>query len=295
MTATSMTGFARASGAWQSQTWQWEIRGVNGKGLDVRLRLPAGLEHLEPDIRQHFTNAFRRGNLQVSLALDDQARQPRVTLNHELLDQLVHIANDVRAKLKAPPVQAESLLAMRGVIETEETKISTEDAALRDKAIMNSLTSAVADLAKARSAEGARLTTVISEQLSDIEKLVSAARDCPARMPQAVLQRLKEQVAKLLDQSTSFDQDRLHQEAVLIATRADIQEELDRLSSHIVAARDLLVANEAIGRKFDFLAQEFNREANTLCSKANDISLTTIGLDLKAKIEQLREQIQNVE
>ena len=167
--------------------------------------------------------------------------------------------------------------------------------AARNKAIMSDLETALVSLKEARRSEGARLEAVLREQIATIERLTRDARECPARKPEAIKQRLAEQIARLTEQSTTFDPDRLHQEAVLIAAKVDVQEELDRLDAHIAAARDLLSADDAVGRRLDFLTQEFNREANTLCSKANAPVLTAIGLELKAVIDQMREQVQNIE
>lgn len=294
-TLTSMTGFACVSGAWSDLTWHWEVKSVNGKALDLRFRLPGGMEHLEAPARAAALAHVKRGNLQVSLNLLGAKSGDTLRVNQALLEQLVSLAEGLRDRLGAGPIQAENLLALRGVLDVSEPELAEDASKQRDAAIMASFEAALQQLAHSRSEEGARLTTVIKAQLARITSLAEAARDCPARQPKAVRQRLSEQVARILEQSNSFDPQRLHQEAVLIATRADIQEELDRLNSHIEEAQKLLASAEPVGRKFDFLAQEFNREANTLCSKAADKTLTSIGLDLKTTIDQLREQVQNIE
>lgn len=290
-----MTGFARDAGSLGSLSWQWEIRGVNGKALDIRVRLPAGLEHLDSEVRQRLQKALRRGNLQVNLALQDSASAERISINEPLLAQLIALAERLRVGTGSPPVRIEGMLGLRGVIEVANPTIADEHAAKRDQALLASLDRCLMALASARQEEGVRLHVVMKDQLARIAKLADAARNHPARQPEAIRARLKELVARLIDAGTGFDEVRLHQEAVLQATRSDIQEELDRLDSHVAAAGALLAAGEPAGRKLDFLAQEFNREANTLCSKANDRGLTAIGLDLKTVIDQMREQIQNIE
>lgn len=291
----SMTGFARSAGTWRDISWQWEIKSVNGKALDLRFRLPPGMDHLEAPARAMAQAMFKRGNLQVNLQVQGSKPAEGLKVNTVLLEQLVSMAEDLRDKLGSAPIQAENLLSLRGVLETVETELSEDDLRERDLALMAGFDRVMKELASARTEEGARLKAVIENQLARIAELAEAARTNPARQPDAIRQRLGEQVARLLEQSASFDVQRLHQEAVLVATRTDIQEELDRLQSHIEAARTLLSSAEPVGRKFDFLAQEFNREANTLCSKAIDRSLTAIGLDLKTVIDQMREQVQNIE
>ena len=208
-----------------------------------------------------------------------------------MVDAVKRLAGDIDA---SPPT-LDGLLAIRGVTELVEPEDTEDAVAARHKAILRDLEASLVALREARRAEGARLEAVMSEQIDTIERLTRAARDCPARKPEAIKQRLGEQIARLTDQSSSFDQDRLHQEAVLLAAKVDVQEELDRLDAHVAAARDLLSEDDAVGRRLDFLTQEFNREANTLCSKANAPELTAIGLELKAVIDQMREQVQNIE
>jgi uncharacterized protein (TIGR00255 family) len=237
----------------------------------------------------------KRGNLQINLAVQTLGGDSRLKINTELLEQLVAAAETLRDRLGSAPIQAENLLTLRGVLESGEQVLSEDDTKERDAALLTSFERATLELAEARNDEGLRLSQVLDAQLQRITELTDAARTNPSRSVEAIRRRVAEQVSRLLDQSESFDPQRLHQEAILLATRADIQEELDRLQSHITAARTLMQSREPVGRKFDFLAQEFNREANTLCSKANDPSLTAIGLDLKTIIDQLREQVQNIE
>jgi uncharacterized protein (TIGR00255 family) len=292
---TSMTGFARVQGAWRDLTWHWELKAVNGKALDVRFRLPGGLEHLEAEFRGLATAAFKRGNLQIGLALQGSTSAERVVVNEAVLARITDLAKGLRKTLRAPPIQAESLLALRGVLEVSVDTLSEKDAAERDRALAASFKTAVDALNRARGDEGARLGTVLGAQVSRVAELVDAAAASPARQPAAVRQRLKDQIARLMEAGSGFDEQRLHQEAMLLATKADIQEEIDRLIVHVASARELMESSEAVGRKFDFLTQEFNREANTLCSKSSDSDLTKIGLELKLVIDQMREQVQNIE
>jgi len=295
MAISSMTGYARAAGAHDGIHWQWEVKSVNGKALDVRSRLPAGFEALEPGIRSAAMQWLKRGNLQVGLTAGGAGRADTVKLNRAVLDQIVAAGEQIRDRIGGEPLRADVLLGLRGVLEADEPEEDEAANERRNGAMLASLGEAFMALAAARREEGARLRTILASQIDRIESLARAARDNPARSPEAVQARLAEQVARLLDTATEFDADRLHQEAVLIATRADIQEELDRLFAHVEAARELLDSDDSIGRKLDFLAQEFNREANTLCSKAADKSLTSIGLELKTVIDQMREQVQNIE
>ena len=291
----SMTGFARVGGHWRDVSWQWELKSVNGKALDMRFRLPSGFDNLEAPARGLLQQTLKRGNLQINLALQTPQAGEGIRVNAQRLDQLVVLAENLRDRLGSAPIQAENLLALRGVLEVAEESVSEDDMKQRDAAILASFETAARELVASRQSEGKRLATVLQSQLDRITSLTIAARQCPARQPEAIRQRLAEQVARLLEQSQSFDEQRLHQEALLLTTRADVQEELDRLQSHLEAADGLLQSHEPVGRKFDFLTQEFNREANTLCSKATDKTLTSIGLDLKTVIDQLREQVQNIE
>lgn len=295
MALSSMTGFSRASATTGTASWQWELRSVNGKGLDVRLRMPPGLEHVEEPARQRLAAAFKRGNIQAALTTSGNDTATTVTINDQLLDQVLQRAELLRARTGAPPMQVEALLALRGVIEIEPRRHTEQEQANLDSAVLGSLDLAVRELDAARKSEGRRLHAVVTDQVERIHTLACAARDCPARTVDAIRARLRDQVARLVETGTQLDPDRLHQEALLLATRSDIQEELDRLFSHVSAALELLATAEAIGRKLDFLSQEFNREANTLCSKSNDRAITRIGLELKSVIEQLREQVQNIE
>ena len=246
-------------------------------------------------MRGILNQAFKRGNLQVSLSVSGALTAETVRLNSALLDQLVAAGELLRNRIGGEPLRADVLLSLRGVLDVTPKPEDDAEIEARNSAMLASLGEAVTSLAAAQAEEGARLEAVVASQIRRIRELAAAARANPSRSIEATRSRLKEQVARLMDTGTSFDPDRLHQEAVLLATRADIEEELDRLQSHVEAAEALLASREAVGRKFDFLAQEFNRETNTLCSKAADRTMTAIGLDLKTAIDQMREQIQNIE
>jgi uncharacterized protein (TIGR00255 family) len=295
MALSSMTGFATSSGEKDGLYWQWEIKSVNGKALDLRCRLPSGFEALEATARSILAQHIKRGNLQVTLTTSGSVSPETVVVNEAVLEQVLAIAEKLRDRIGGVPLSAVDLMGLRGVLDVEQSTQTEAEIATRLADVSGSLEKAAVALDVARREEGARLATVILAQLEKIEGLIIAARDCPARSIEAIRLRLQEHIAKLLDIGAGFDKDRLHQEAILIATRADIQEELDRLFAHLDAARALIVSPEPAGRKFDFLAQEFNREANTLCSKALDKTVTAIGLELKTVIDQMREQVQNIE
>ena len=291
----SMTGFARSAGALDGLAWQWDVKSVNGKALDVRCRLPQGFEDLEAGARAMAQQALKRGNLQVALSVNGAGSTETIRLNSALLDQLVAAGEALRARIGGEALRADVMLGLRGVIDVAAPIEDEAQTERRVAAMLESFGKALQALVVHRREEGARLHAVVAAHVDRIAELTEAARLNPGRTPEAIRTRLAEQVARLMDAGGSFDPDRLHQEAMLLATRSDIQEEIDRLVSHVEAARLLLASDEAVGRKFDFLAQEFNREANTLCSKSTDRALTATGLELKTVIDQMREQIQNIE
>ncbi len=295
MTLASMTGFSSKVGNIDNFSWVWELKSVNGKALDVRFRAPQGYDHLEIQCRNAIMQSFKRGNIQASLSISNGRAQEKLTINAEVMDQYLALAQDLHSRMGGEAPRADNLLAMRGVLEVVPVAVTETEQLLRDTGIISTLNEAVVALNAARLEEGARLNETLNAQVNRISELAQAASDNPARSVDAIKARIKEQIARLLETSNSFDPDRLHQEAVMIATRADIQEEIDRLNAHVAAARDLLISKEPVGRKLDFLAQEFNREANTLCSKAGDKTMSSIGLELKTIIDQLREQVQNIE
>ncbi|MDK9696738.1 MAG: YicC family protein [Siculibacillus sp.] len=295
MSLHSMTGFSRLDGSACGQRWAWELRSVNGKGLDVRLRLPPGLDRLEIPAKARIAERMARGNVQVTLSLARETGATTLRVNEEMLAAVLAAMNRIAEKIDATAPTLDGILAIKGVLETTEVEDDEATRSALDATLLAALDRSVDGLVAARASEGAAIARVLSGHVDEIERLTAAAEACPARRPEAIRARLAEQVAALMDQVPALDPQRLHQEAALIATRADIREELDRLAAHISEARRLMAAGGAVGRRLDFLAQEFNREVNTLCSKANDRDLTTIGLDLKAVVDQLREQIQNIE
>ena len=295
MTIKSMTGFARADGTAGLFSWHWELRSVNGRGLDMRMRVPPGFEGLEPRIREAVAKRVARGNLTVNLAVKRVHGQLEIKLNELALKQVVAAVEALRAAVAVAPPSAEGLLNVRGVLELVEPEETEAEAAARAEAMLGSLDAALDGMVRARSEEGGRLGTIVLEQLAEIERLVAAIEVSPSRAPAAIRQRLREQVDRLLETGAPLDEARLYQEAALLAARADVEEELKRLAAHISAARALLDAGEPAGRRLDFLAQEFNREANTLCSKASDQETARNGLELKAVIDRMREQVQNIE
>jgi uncharacterized protein (TIGR00255 family) len=295
MTLKSMTGFARADGVHGDVAWHWEVRSVNGRNLELRLRLPTGFEAIEIKARGLAQEKLARGNCTLSLWVKRQTGQTEIRLNETVLRQAQAVAERAHdlTGLKLP--RLDTLLSMRGVVEAVEGEESEEAQAALHHALIASLAQALEQLVGARTSEGERLQTVIEKQLDTIGGLVERATGASARQPEIIGARLAEQVVRLTEASASLDPDRLHQEALLLAAKADIQEELDRLRAHLAAARELVASNQPVGRKFEFLAQEFNREANTLCSKAADVEISRTGLELKTVIDQLREQVQNIE
>jgi uncharacterized protein (TIGR00255 family) len=291
----SMTGFARQEGGNGTVSWVWEIKSVNGRNLDIRSRVPTGYEVLDAIVRGVAPKHCARGNLQISLNVDRSASPVQLQVNHELLQQLLSLVSEIESKVTAAPPRLDSLLSFRGVVETVEEKETAEELAARTAALEADLVSAFKSLTKMRRAEGKRLETMIVDHLAQIESLVADAAGAEAARPEALRARLQAQVDELLGMSPALPEERLAQEAAVLVAKSDVREELDRLRAHIAAARDLIGEGGAIGRRLDFLCQEFNREANTLCSKSWDVSLTRIGLDLKSTIDQLREQVQNIE
>ncbi|HVO03491.1 MAG TPA: YicC/YloC family endoribonuclease [Candidatus Cybelea sp.] len=289
-----MTGFARAEGALGEFGWSWELKSVNGRNLDLRCRFPAGYEQLDSYVRARAAEMLKRGNLAVTLTIDDAASQGRLAVNRAALSQVLEIVGELGA-VKAEPPRLDGLLGLKGVLELELPKVDEAEAARRNEALQRGFDQALKGLAKMRGDEGARLATLTLAHLDEIERLRGLAAASAGAQPVTIRQKLERQVAELLQGLTPLSEERLAQEAAMLAGKADVREELDRLSAHVAAARALIATGGAVGRKLDFLCQEFNREANTLCSKSADIGLTNIGIDLKAAIEQLREQIQNIE
>lgn len=296
MNLQSMTGFARASGEYPGGQITWEVRSVNGKSIELRLRLPPGFDRLEPAARQAVQQRFQRGNVQASLNLTRSAeQQPTPVINAKFLEQVAELAASLEKRFGVPPASADGLLSLRGVLEVPEASETDEQRATTDAAILKILNQALDGLASARAGEGAALRSVLAGHVDEIEALTLRADADPSREPAMIRTRLAEQVRLLMDVGAGLDEQRLHAEAAILATRADIREEIDRLKTHVASARALLAQGGVVGRKLDFLAQEFNRESNTLCSKSNAAAVTAIGLDLKAVVDRFREQVQNLE
>jgi len=295
MALVSMTGFADAQGAFETLRWRWEVRSVNGRSLDLRLRLPPGLESMEAAARTLAAERCRRGNIQAILTLESQDSFRGLKVDPAALAQAVKIAREVAHETGLAPARVDGLLALRGVIVQDDNlggDAATRGA--RDAAIFESFSRALDSLARARRSEGVRLGDVLMRTADEIARLTDHAAAAAASQPAAIRERLRAQLRDLVDQSVPGDE-RVAQEIALLAARADVREEIDRLRAHVQEARQMIASADAVGRKLDFLSQELNREANTLCSKSADIGLTRIGLALKAAIDQFREQVQNVE
>ena len=292
-----MTGFTRVAGQHDSIGWIWEIRSVNGKGLDLRVRLPYGYEALEAIVRDVAGKILKRGSVSVSLTVNRAGADSAYRVNRDLLESLLALSAELKdeKRLSNEPPRLDTLLTVRGVVEASEGEDDPLVAEVRQKSMALSLREALEALLGVRQAEGARLETILRERLNEMDGLCNEAEGAASLRTAAVREKLAQQVQDLLDMSPVLSEERLAQEAAMLAVKADIREELDRLKSHIVAARGLLDEGVAVGRKIDFLCQEFNREANTLCSKAGDIDLTRVGLAMKAAIDQFREQALNVE
>ena len=292
-----MTGFARAAGTDNVCAWTWETKSVNGKGLDVRVRLPRGYDALETQVRERVAKRFKRGNISLNLELTWINPQITLQVNKDVLGQVVRAAEVVQSTM--PSVQApcvDGILALRGVLEHVEVQLDADDLKTVEKTVLQGLECMLDSLSEARNAEGQRLDKVLQTQLADIETLSQQAATLAVMQPEIIRQRLAKQVQALIqDVEETINPERLAQEAALLMIKADVREELDRLEAHIAAAHSLMAKGEPVGRQLDFLCQEFNREVNTLCSKSADTELTKIGLELKSIIEQFREQVQNIE
>ena len=295
MALSSMTGFARGHGLAGPYAWNWEIKSVNAKGLDLRFRLPPGWDAIEVPARSRATAELARGTVYANLSIERKGVAPTVKVNEAVLNAVVETLKGLERTIDASPPTLDGILSLKGVIEITETDEREDERRAAEAAIIESFAKALAELVAMRRAEGATLGRLLSARLKEIAALTARAEAVPGRKPEAVKARLAEQVAVLLSASDRFDPDRLHQEAVLLAAKADIREELDRLVSHVAQAKALLAGGGAVGRKLDFLAQELHRESNTLTAKSNDAELTNIGLDLKSTVEQFREQVQNLE
>jgi uncharacterized protein (TIGR00255 family) len=295
MALSSMTGFARSHGVSGAYSWAWELKSVNAKGLDLRLRLPPGWDAVEAPARNSGAQLLARGTVYATLTVERQGVAPIVRVNERVLAAVLATIKGLAGRVDAAQPRLDGILSLKGVIEVIDEDEREEDRRAAEAAVIAGFTDTVAALAARRRHEGEALGQVLTQRVKEIAALAARADAAPGRRPEAIKARIAEQVAMLLGASDRFDSDRLHQEAILIASKADIREELDRLASHVAQAERLMAHGGAVGRRLDFLAQELNREANTLCSKSNDVELTNIGLELKSVVEQFREQVQNLE
>jgi uncharacterized protein (TIGR00255 family) len=295
MALSSMTGFARSHGASGPFQFEWELKSVNAKGFDLRMRLPPGWDVVEPMVRKTATVALSRGTVFANLVVKRADATPTIRVNTDVLSAVMKAAGDLATKMSAAPATVDGLLAIKGVIEVVEPEDDEGERSAAEAAAIRAFDQALSSLIEMRRREGLELGRILSLRLDEIERLSGQAEIAAGRRPDAIKARLAEQVAALLETSERFDPDRLHQEAIMIAAKADVREELDRIAAHVAQTRELLAKGGAVGRRLDFLAQEFNREVNTTCSKSNDLELTNIGVELKTVVEQFREQVQNLE
>jgi uncharacterized protein (TIGR00255 family) len=295
MALSSMTGFARADGVSGPYAWAWELKSVNAKGLELRLRTPQGWDAVEAPLRGRAAETLARGTVHANLSVQRAGVAPVVRVNEPVLAAVIATMRDVAKRIEASPPTMDGILGLKGIIEVIDEDEREEDRRAGEAAVIAGFGKALASLAEMRRREGEALATVLRARLDEIAVLTARAENAPGRKPEAIKARLSEQIAALMDSGARFDPDRLHQEAIMIASKADIREELDRLVAHVAQARRLIEVGGPAGRKLDFLSQELNRESNTLCAKSNDVELTNIGLELKTVVEQFREQVQNLE
>jgi uncharacterized protein (TIGR00255 family) len=295
MVLSSMTGFARSRGASGPYTFEWELKSVNAKGFDLRLRLPQGWDELEAFAKKRASEMLSRGTVYVNFNVKRADALSTVRINEDVLAAVVTVASSLAGKIDAVAPSIDGLLAIKGVIEVVEPERNEEEDKAATAAAAAVFDEALKNLVAMRRREGEALGQILDQRMGEMEALAKKAEAAPGRKPEAIKARLSEQIAALLDTSDRFDPDRLNQEALLIAAKADIREELDRIASHIAQAREMIKKGGAVGRRLDFLAQEFNREVNTTCSKSNDVELTNTGLEMKNVVEQFREQVQNLE
>jgi uncharacterized protein (TIGR00255 family) len=295
MALSSMTGFARSHGSSGPYAFEWELKSVNAKGFDLRMRLPPGWDDLEAFAKKRAAEVLSRGTVYANLNVKRASAVSTVRINEEVLASIVKVAGELAGRIDAVAPSIDGLLSIKGVIEVAEPDSNEAEDKAAKAAAAGAFDQALLDLVEMRQREGVTLGQILSQRMEEIERLARKAEAAPGRKPEAIKARLAEQIAALLETSDRFDPDRLNQEALLIAAKADIREELDRIGSHISQARDLISKGGPVGRRLDFLAQEFNREVNTCCSKPNDLELTNTGLEMKNVVEQFREQVQNLE
>jgi uncharacterized protein (TIGR00255 family) len=271
------------------------LKSVNAKGFDLRMRLPPGWDDLEVFAKKRAGEVLSRGTVYANLSVKRANAVSTIRINEEVLASIVKVAGVLAGKIDAVAPSIDGLLAIKGVIEVVEPESDEAEDKAAKAAAATAFEQALGNLVEMRQREGITLGQILSQRMDEIEKLAKKAEAAPGRKPDAIKARLAEQIAALLESSERFDPDRLNQEAIMIATKADIREELDRIASHIAQAREMIGKGGPVGRRLDFLAQEFNREVNTCCSKSNDLELTNTGLEMKNVVEQFREQVQNLE
>jgi uncharacterized protein (TIGR00255 family) len=295
MALSSMTGFARSHGASGPYAFEWELKSVNAKGFDLRLRLPPGWDDLEAPARKRAGELLSRGTVYANLNVKRANAGSVVRINEDVLGSIIRVAGELAGRIDAVAPSIDGLLGIKGVIEVVEPESTEEEDKVAKAAAAIAFEQALTELVSMRQREGETLGQILIQRMDEIERLAKKAEAAPGRKPEAIRARLAEQIAALLEASERFDSDRLNQEALLIATKADIREELDRIASHISQVREMIGKGGPVGRRLDFLSQEFNREVNTCCSKSNDLELTNTGLEMKNVVEQFREQVQNLE
>ncbi len=295
-----MTGYARISFNQNECDYIIEIKSVNSKGLDIRTRLTSKFDNLEQAIRKKASSIFKRGSINISISFNKDKAQNELMLNEQALETVFGAIKKIKTQaiensIKIKPPTIDGILALNGVLERRDNIGDESEIKQLQAEMLKNIVICLDDLLVSRQLEGERLQKILSKRIDEIAALTQKAENHPSRTREVITRQLKLQISELSDSNPSLSEDRLNQEALLLATKADIREELDRLVAHVKAARELLKKGGVIGRKLDFLSQEFNREANTLCSKSNAVALTAIGLDLKLVIDQLREQVQNIE
>jgi len=295
MTLASMTGFTRRGGEAGPFTWNWELKSVNNKGLEVRTKIPGFLDGFDIEIKKVVSAALTRGSVFLNLQIDRAADSERFVVNEARLADLIDVAARYSDQPGVVPASIDGLLSVKGVVELVSDAPSDDELASLRASLLADLKLLVAELVVARQAEGQRMEAFLTKQLSEMQGLMAAAKVAVGDRGAAMRERFMSQVKKLEQSDKPVSDERLAQEIAVMAVKADIQEEFDRLESHFVEAATLLEAKKPVGRRLDFLCQEFNREANTLCSKSGDTQLTKIGVDLKVLIDQFREQVQNIE
>ncbi len=295
MSLKSMTGFANASAGHGEYNWSFEIKSVNAKGLDIRSRVPSFLDGFDIEIKKIVSNFLQRGTVFVNLAIEREGADNNFTINTKLLDSLIETASQYSNRPGIAPASIDGLMNIKGVIDFSSKGLEEDEKQQLLVALAEHLQVVMLELVDARSNEGLRMQQILSANMDEMFKLVTSAEQCAAVRMEAVRDRFQSNVERLLQDDANVSKDRLEQEIAMLAVKADITEEIDRLKSHITEAREIMESSDAVGRRLDFLSQEFNREANTLCSKSNDKELTRVGLAMKVLIDQFREQIQNIE